>query len=154
MYDMHQKYGDFVRYAPNRIIVNTTAALKDIHAHGKNFRKAASYSSFIAQEDSHSTHSVIDPVDHRRKRRLISQGLGDVALRDSEPSIVETIDRFVGSLAKIDSASGEMFKDPATSEKWGPPKNMADSCNFLTFDVNSSYISYGLIQLTRYAGFQ
>jgi cytochrome P450 len=139
MYDMHQKYGEVVRYAPNRIIINTNTALKEIHAHGKNFRKAASYSSFIAQEDSHSTHSVIDPVDHRRKRRLISQGLGDVALRDSEPSIVETIDRFVESLAKIDSASGDMFKDSATTEKWGPPKNMTDSCNFLTFDVRELF---------------
>jgi cytochrome P450 len=137
MYNMHQKYGDIVRYAPDRILINTNTALREIHAHGKNFRKAASYSSFIAQEDSHSTHSVIDPVEHSRKRRMISQGLGDAAIRNSEPSIVSTIDRFVHTLASVDRPSGEMYRAPATKEKWGPPKNMANSCNFLTFDVRT-----------------
>ncbi|KAK2749200.1 hypothetical protein FQN57_006815 [Myotisia sp. PD_48] len=107
------------------------------------------------REGSHSTHSVIDKLEHGRKRRLISQGLGDSALRASESTITTTIDKFLHVLAGADYAGGEAYKGDANVKEWGPSKNMAETCNFLTFDVFSDLLlgkTFGMLNssLNRY----
>ncbi|EON68661.1 hypothetical protein W97_07919 [Coniosporium apollinis CBS 100218] len=95
--------------------------------------------------------SVIDKAQHSRKRKLISQGLGDAALRTAEPKIQARIDVFLKQLAEVDYAAGQAFKAPASARSWGPKKNMSDACNFLTFDVFSDLLlgkSFGMLTST------
>ncbi|KAF2087755.1 cytochrome P450 [Saccharata proteae CBS 121410] len=129
MYNCHQKYGDIVRYRPNSILVNTSEGFKDIYGHGKNIRKSDDYSAFPDNPGAYSTHSAINKIDHGRKRRILSQGLGDNALAQVEPTIINLVGKFC-SLLTGSTEAGE----------WSKPVDMANIANYLTFDVMSDLV--------------
>jgi cytochrome P450 len=148
MWRCHQKYGDFVRYAPNRLNVNTATGLKskmiicntpipysnnqlDIYSQGKNFTKSKNYSAMVHQ--ALNTLTVRDKKDHGRRRRVISQGLSDSTLRNFEPAMLEIINRFCDRLLETveeESAKVNGESQPVTSpeQTWKTPRNMAEWC--------------------------
>ncbi|POR32440.1 Putative benzoate 4-monooxygenase cytochrome p450 [Tolypocladium paradoxum] len=139
--------GDLVRYAPNRLLINTEPGLKGIYGHGKNVRKSKSYLRISLVPGVHPTLGTIDNQKHAKLRRILNQGLSDSHIRalDSELNDIaaifakglgETQDRFQIS-GGIDTADG-----------WSSPKNMAHWCDFFTFDVMSQLVfgtSYHLL---------
>ncbi|KAJ6023759.1 Cytochrome P450 E-class group I [Penicillium herquei] len=123
----HEKYGDIVRYAPNRILFNTNTAMRDIYSFSKQFQKSADYAAMVHRAPN--TLTLIDKKQHGRKRRTISQGFGDNSLRGFEDTIMGLVRTFCDALAQ-DTPTGE----------WSPPQNMAKWSNYLTFDIMSSII--------------
>jgi cytochrome P450 len=75
-----------------------------------------------------SIHSSIDKAAHARKRRVLSHAFSETAMKSMEKYILTNIRSFcskIGTQSNLAEKSGE----------WGTPLNMADWCNYLTFDV-------------------
>ena len=75
-----------------------------------------------------NTFSVIDKVEHRRKRRVVGQAFTDRALVEIEPTLIRHVDTFVRTLTTGDGP----LRD---SKGWGPPVNVALQSKFLAIDV-------------------
>ncbi|KAJ3961101.1 Cytochrome P450 monooxygenase apf7 [Colletotrichum tropicale] len=143
----HEKYGDVVRYGPNRLLINNEAGLKGIYGHGKNVRKAKSYHRISLVKGVEATQSVVDKTKHGKLRRILNQGLSD--------SYIRTFDKELTDLARLFSSSLGSSKDrfvpetDATTDGWTCAKNMAHWCDYFTFDVTSQLVfgrSYHLLE--------
>ncbi|EAW11678.1 cytochrome P450 [Aspergillus clavatus NRRL 1] len=132
MWKCHEKYGDFVRYGPNSLLVNTATGLHDIYGHGKNFRKAQRYAAMVHRAPN--TLTVIDKKKHGKKRRVISQGFSDAALKNHEVVINEQIRQLLAQLK-----TGEGGKAVSVGS-WSSPKNMGRFTDYFAFDVMSNII--------------
>ncbi|KAI1300937.1 cytochrome P450 [Xylaria venustula] len=114
--------GDRVRYSPNRIVINTPEALRDIYGHAARVRKYDGYNMLASQAPNLFTLS--DKTQHGRRRRVISQAFSESSLRIFEPIILSRIHRFC---AKLRSQS-------MAANGWSQPLDMACQFNNLTFD--------------------
>ncbi|EEP79614.1 conserved hypothetical protein [Uncinocarpus reesii 1704] len=124
--------GDFVRYGPNSLLVNTAKGLHDIYSHGKNFKKAQRYGAMVHRAPN--TLTVIDKNKHGKKRRIISQGFSDAALKTHEPVILKQVQQLKTQLS-LDDAGRQV-----PSGLWTLPKNMARLGDYFTFDVMCNII--------------
>ncbi|KAL2419950.1 Cytochrome P450 monooxygenase AKT7 [Exophiala dermatitidis] len=131
MWHCHEKYGDYVRYGPNRLLVNTADGLKDIYGSTKQIQKSAGYNSMVHRVPN--TFTEINRAVHERKRRIVAHGFSDAALRSYEPRIMECISQFKDVLLES--------KKPG--KEWTTPQNMSDLAGNFAFDVMTSLI-YGM----------
>ncbi|KAL0935888.1 benzoate 4-monooxygenase cytochrome p450 [Colletotrichum truncatum] len=143
----HEKYGDVVRYGPNRLLINTEAGLKGIYGHGKNVRKAKSYHRISLVKGVEATQSVVDKTKHGKLRRILNQGLSDSYIRTIDSELTELASLFALSLG----ANKDRFvsTSESTNDGWTCAKNMAHWCDYFTFDVMSQLVfgkSYHLLQ--------
>ncbi|KAJ5714392.1 cytochrome P450 [Penicillium malachiteum] len=134
MWRCHEKYGPYVRYGPNELSINTAAGLKEIYAHGRNFKKSVKYNAMVHQ--AANTLTTIEKRKHGKKRRLISQAFSDAAFRSYEETIQEKISQLCTALRCHDDDSQEVVPDGT----WGTAKNMSHWCDWFTFDVMCSVI--------------
>ncbi|KAL4747878.1 hypothetical protein BDW72DRAFT_206088 [Aspergillus terricola var. indicus] len=132
MWRCHEKYGDFVRYGPNSLLVNTAAGLHDIYSHGKNFKKAQRYAAMVHRAPN--TLTVIDKAKHGKKRRVISQGFSDAALKNHELVILEQIQHLC---TQLKTGKGNQVTPVGA---WSTPKNMGRMTDYFAFDVMSNII--------------
>lgn len=65
---LHEHHGDFVRYGPNQLSINTNTGLKTIYGHKANVQKSSWYSVFPPVKGAWSVWTCIDKVIHSRKR--------------------------------------------------------------------------------------
>ena len=131
-YKLHQKYGKVVRYGPDKISIDSNVALSDIYGYKANVRKAQFYAAFPATKGSWSTHSVIDKALHARKRRVLSQGFSDAALKGLQPhilSVIRTFTEAIGDFRSRDAFGGKK------EQTWSTPKDMAKWSNYMSYDV-------------------
>ena len=145
LYELHQKYGKVVRYGPDKISINSAAALSDIYGYKSNVRKAQFYSAFPATKGAWSTHSAIDKALHARKRRVLSQGFSDAAMKGLQPHILSVIRTFTEAVGDFPSrlAFGSSNGTPTKKEPaWSTPKDMGLWANYMSYDVLGD-ICYG-----------
>ncbi|KAG0646657.1 Cytochrome P450 monooxygenase AKT7 [Hyphodiscus hymeniophilus] len=129
----HEKYGVVFRFGPNSLSVNSHSALKTIYGHRANVKKSQFYSVFPPTKDTFNTHSSIDKVAHARKRRVLSHAFSDSAIKGMEKYILGNIRSFCSGLGTKPAFNiAEKTKEKG---EWSVAKNMADWCNYLTFDV-------------------
>ena len=76
--------------------------------------------------------TAVDKDIHRFKRKVLSQGFSDQAIRTFEPTLLHHIDLFVKSL--LESRNGSDNKD-----EWSVPLNMTDYCRYLQYDVMGEF---------------
>ncbi|KAL4975415.1 cytochrome P450 [Aspergillus desertorum] len=106
--------GDIVRYAPNRLLINTQPALKAIYGHGANGLSESQIRSM--------------DVELRRGASLFAECLD------------EAEDRFESQTARPTTTGSD--------DRWSAAKNMAEWCDFFTFDAMSQFVfgtSYHLL---------
>ena len=129
-----------MRYAPNALSFNTASALQTIYGFKSNVRKDDFYSAFPATKGAWSTHSAIDRSMHARKRRVLSHGFSDAAMRGVEGLAIKVIDLLCKNL--VEAPPDE--ETPATADgnikarkdaSWSPPRNLAHWTNYLSYDV-------------------
>ncbi|CAG8974862.1 hypothetical protein HYALB_00000477 [Hymenoscyphus albidus] len=120
----HSKYGVFVRYGPNRLMVNTSRGLHDVYGYGKNVRKSKSYLSMVPDKHAWSILTLIDKKTHLERRKVMSKALSDTALKSFEPEMLNHMDVFHEQVAVAEDSEG-----------WSAPKNMSVLCMRLTFDI-------------------
>ena len=113
-----------MRFGPNSITFNSNTALKDIYGFKSNVRKAEFYDAFV--HPAPNTHNARDKALHARKRRVLSHGFSDNAMKQME--------RYI--LANVRSFCDQIGTDASNEQKgWTPAKNMADWCNYLAMDI-------------------
>ncbi|KAL3421802.1 cytochrome p450 [Phlyctema vagabunda] len=127
----HGKYGHFVRYRPNGLVVNTADGFHDIYGPSKKIKKADSY-------EIHGEGNLIGLRDKKhfaRFKRIFSQGFSEAALREHEPKVLKQIDTFCEKVLLDESAEGE-----GKSSGWSSYKNMSEWSNYLTTDIITNVV--------------
>ncbi|KYK57384.1 cytochrome P450 [Drechmeria coniospora] len=132
IYRCHQKYGNRVRYAPNRLIINTDGALRDIYGHHSNVVKFRNYE--VLSKQAANLLTLRDKTQHGRRRRVISQAFSENSLRIFEPKILSRVDRFCDLMRR----GNEPSKDRVPAGHWTGPIDMAHAFNNLAFDIMTS----------------
>ncbi|QSZ32535.1 hypothetical protein DSL72_002113 [Monilinia vaccinii-corymbosi] len=108
--ELHDKYGDVVRIAPNYLDYSSSAAWEDIYGfpkdhHKQNFPKDMSEVGMLAQ----GTQNIISASDedHRRFRRLQSHAFSEKALAAQEELIQDYARTFISGLIKFSSLASD-----------------------------------------------
>jgi hypothetical protein len=90
--------GKNVRYAPNRLMVNTNTALHDIYGMKKNVKKSKDYAGMVHMAPN--TLTLIDKTEHGRRRRVMSQGVSTGMIRSYEPKIKQHVKNMVTAIRR------------------------------------------------------
>ncbi|KAI9651317.1 hypothetical protein NHQ30_001356 [Ciborinia camelliae] len=133
LYDLHQKHGEFVRFGPSHISINSASALDQIYSHKANVQKSSWYTAFYGT----SIFNVVDKDIHARKKRVMSQAFSDQAVRGMQPHILSAIRDWCAGLGARDQPSPS--KEPG---EWSSPKDMAHWAAYMIFD-SLGEICYG-----------
>ncbi|KAL2056362.1 hypothetical protein ABVK25_003385 [Lepraria finkii] len=120
MWKCQEKYGPYVRYAPDRLVINTNRALRDIYSYVSNIQKSKGYEPLPVFPRAWNTHTAINKRIHGHKRRIVSQGFSDSALR-STPFILDKVRKPCDALYMAPEVSG---KNPLSA--WSGKKKMAN----------------------------
>lgn len=127
---LHEKYGTVVRYSPNSLSINDSAALKAIYGHGANVQKAPGfYFGFRAAPTAISTLLATEKAHHARKRRIMGQAFSDHAMRGLEEYVLENVNVFMSRIetgVEIAKARGVRWSEKMDMGKWN---------NYLVFDI-------------------
>ena len=134
LYQLHQKYGRFVRFTPNTLSINDPAALKSIYGHTANCRKSEFYRCFRATPTAISTLLATEKAHHARKRRVMAQAFSDSAMKNLEVYVQEHIQALIDKV-------GATVKQPTGSKKWSKPLDMQKWGNWLVFDIMGDLVS-------------
>jgi cytochrome P450 len=94
---------------------------QDIYNHRSNVQKSRVYSTLVHRAPN--TLTLIDKVEHGKRRRIISQGFSDAALRTYQPKILAQIQNFCSALTTADKYEGAESMEKSTL--WTKPQNMA-----------------------------
>ncbi|KAJ5789848.1 benzoate 4-monooxygenase cytochrome P450 [Penicillium psychrosexuale] len=125
----HQRYGDHIRYAPDRLTFNTAQAITDIYGIGSRVRKSKVYETLVHQAPN--TLTLRDKKKHAQRRRIMSQGFSDAAIRSFEPRVLELVQRLCEIL------QGDLNSNDG---KWSKGQDMAKWFDYLTFDIMSALV--------------
>ncbi|KAH8588193.1 cytochrome P450 [Bisporella sp. PMI_857] len=138
----HVKYGSQVRYAPNRVLFNSASGFKDIYGHQSNVIKSDVYNQMVHRAPNLVT--LRDKALHGVRRRILSQGFSESALRGFEPAILTQIEKFTKKISPVgDKGNG----------KWSTVWNMSRECEYLAFDMMADIVfsrSYNAIEKPDY----
>ncbi|KAJ5773864.1 hypothetical protein N7457_008760, partial [Penicillium paradoxum] len=121
MLDMHKRYGDIVRIAPDELAFSHPDAWQDIMGHQKGqgeFSKADWFYRPVEQP-SHVVNETRE--QHGRLRRQMAHGFSEKAMRDQEPLIRGYVDMLLDRLHEFC--------------KSGSPVILSDWYNYTTFDI-------------------
>jgi cytochrome P450 len=104
MRQVHDKYGDVVRVAPNELSFRSSAAHKDIYSQAPKGKAPFLKSKVFYNVGPSITHPDIvftrDPEDHRVQRKALSHAFNSKGLRDAEDTIQEHTRLFVEQIGK------------------------------------------------------
>ena len=139
-YRIHQKYGrplyrlvqlfstekalgQFVRFGPDRISINTNTALRDIYAVNANNQKSHYYDSYKHFFKVPMSMTTIGKKAHSFKRRIIAQALANRA-PESEELMIRNIRTFC-----------RMLVDDPANDDWNSAKDMTTLVAYVTSDI-------------------
>ncbi len=149
LFELHKKYGrsvhrtygcavdpiigPVVRITPNKVSINTAAALKDIYGSRKaSVRKSEFYQAIQSAEGGPTTFTERNEALHGTRRRLLSHAFSERALQDSEQYVSANVNVWLEQLGA----------GPISSAGWTTEKNIATWINYLTFDILTD-LAYG-----------
>lgn len=98
VYELHQKYGDFLRIGSNDLSIIHPKAVNAIYGHGSKCRKADWYD---LNKPRISVLTIRDRTNHDKRRRVWSAAFGDKALRGYEERIKVYQDQLVAQIGKF-----------------------------------------------------
>jgi benzoate 4-monooxygenase len=122
VFNLHKKYGDFVRIAPNHILIADTTAVQEIYSHKSGFTKGPFYEDKYvlgSMKKRQLTSIVILPFHqvepvlfntrnvqiHQRKKKIMNPAFSARNLRDFEPHMSENIRKLMNCIRRqLDSS--------------------------------------------------
>ncbi|KAK1690189.1 cytochrome P450 [Colletotrichum godetiae] len=154
MLDLHRKYGDVVRIAPDELAYADPVAWKEIMGHRAGsvatggqapleFEKSETFYRPIA--DLPRDIITAPGPEHARLRRTLSHGFSDRSLREQQPVIMKYVDVFIAKLRELaeapvqkayrDEGDGGSATDLREKETELEPVNLTLWYNYCTFDI-------------------
>ncbi|KAL4941785.1 hypothetical protein BDV06DRAFT_235814 [Aspergillus oleicola] len=127
----HERYGDRVRYAPDRLLINTAEAVKDIYGGEKSVTKSSAYEAVMPRSVA-NTMTLRDKKEHARRRRILAVGFSDSAIRSYEPKARAIVNRLC---AVLGPTAAEQEKG-----EWSEPRDLAPWSNYVFFDLANDII--------------
>lgn len=140
--------GNYVRYAPNSLLFNTADGLKDIYGHSAHVVKSTGYTPMVHRAPN--TLTIRGGKDHSRRRRIMAHGVSEKAQRGYEPRIMEHINKLCDAFL---SEGPDIHDSDSDDRAWSSALNMADWCNYLSFDIMADVVfgaQYNLIGSPRF----
>lgn len=131
--------GPIVRYGPNRMSFNSVTAVRGIYgAYGTKagLVKADYYTVVGHHFGTLNLVSIGDPIEHTRKRRLMTPALTTTAVQGMEEHILKNarlLCEMLGSCGRKTSATGSLGG-------WSPVVDFSEASNCFTFDVMADNI--------------
>ncbi|KAH8820182.1 cytochrome P450 [Xylogone sp. PMI_703] len=123
MVDLHKKYGNIVRIAPDELAFSHPNAWKDIMGHQKSDKECEKALWFYQPLESLPRNIVNEPrEEHMRIRRQLAYGFSEKGMREQEPIIRQYVDLFIKKLRELSATDGE-------------PVTISDWYNYCTFDI-------------------
>ncbi|TVY81294.1 Cytochrome P450 monooxygenase hmp1 [Lachnellula suecica] len=121
--DLHEKYGEVVRLAPDELSFSSAAAWKDIYTQrksGNQFLKDEKF--YITNNTVRAPHLVnmSDPVKHAQAKKIMSHAFSPKSLSEQEDIVRKYADMFMVAI-KEESDKG--------------PIDLNDCYNWITFDI-------------------
>ncbi|KAH7138814.1 cytochrome P450 [Dendryphion nanum] len=128
MAQLHEEYGDIVRYSPDEISVRNPQAWRDIYGYGSKGTPGSAPPKYWAKygtaaNGASSLVNVQSPFEHGRMRRIFNPAFSDRALKQQEPLFT----KYVNQMVQV--VRDGISKDP--NHKF----DMVRLFNFTTFDV-------------------
>lgn len=96
-----------------------TSTAIEIYDHSKPVKKSKAFATLTRILGAQSLLTIIDKNVHRRRRKVINQGLSPEMLTRFEPAMVEHVEIFCDQLSKDGSD---------VREGWTKMKNVKDYC--------------------------
>ncbi|KAI0282796.1 cytochrome P450 monooxygenase pc-bph [Russula aff. rugulosa BPL654] len=93
VHQMHEKYGTFVRIAPNHLSISDPAALQIVYAHGNGSLKSNFYDAFVSI--TRGLFNTRDRAAHTRKRKIISHIFSQKSVLEFEPYVRDYVRSFI-----------------------------------------------------------
>lgn len=122
MLEMHKRYGDIVRIAPDELAFSHPDAWQDIMGHQKGKPEFSKANWFYRPMEDQACHVVNESREqHGRLRRQMAHGFSEKAMRDQEPMIRGYVDIFLDRLHEFCES--------------GTPVVLSDWYNYATFDI-------------------
>ncbi|CAG7916018.1 unnamed protein product [Penicillium olsonii] len=122
MLEMHKKYGDIIRIAPDELAFSHPDAWQEIMGHKKGQHEFTKANWFYRPVEEQPTHVVnATREEHGRLRRQLAHGFSEKAMRDQEPLIRGYVDLLLERLTGFCAS--------------GSPVAISDWYNFTTFDI-------------------
>ncbi|EOD52812.1 putative benzoate 4-monooxygenase cytochrome p450 protein [Neofusicoccum parvum UCRNP2] len=94
-----------------------------------NVRKSQGYKAMLPSPGAYNTFTSVDRSMHRRKRKVMSQGLTDQCIRRFEPTMLRHVYKFIAQLcrsAPLGEWSAEVF-------------DMTECCRHLFYDIMGEF---------------
>jgi hypothetical protein len=113
-YQLHQKYGDIVRVAPNKLSFANPGAIKDVLGVGKDFRKSGFYFVSAPAVRGHPAPSLFSTLDkgyHDQVKRAVNNAFSVTSLITYEPYVDKVISLFLEQISNrfVDKPEGRCF---------------------------------------------
>lgn len=122
MLELHKRYGDVVRIAPDELAFSHPDAWKDIMGHKKGEQELGKAAWFYQPVEELPRHIVNEEKEvHGRLRRQMAHGFSEKSMRAQEPLIRGYVDLLLQRLR-------EFSQD-------GRPVIISDWYNYTTFDI-------------------
>ena len=126
--------GQFVRWGPNRISVNTPSSLQPIYGFKANTRKADFSTIWNMLFASPRIGTFIDPVQHKRQKPIMQLALTDNAVKEMEEHILSHTRIFCNAIAYGDEEFG--LCNPRTEKKaWSVSEDLKTIAGFLAYNI-------------------
>lgn len=123
--DLHDKYGDVVRIAPNALVYRAAPAWKDIYGHRKKGHKIFLKDPALYAPTPNGVNAIITANDHEhsRMRRLLTHAFSSKALQEQEGILHVYADLLID---KLNGLFGDSNSPVVDLTRW---------LNFTTFDL-------------------
>ncbi|KAI5887036.1 cytochrome P450 [Schizophyllum commune H4-8] len=94
VHELHEKYGPFVRIAPNHLSIAHPDALQTVYAHGNGALKSDFYDAFVAIH--RGLFNTRDRAEHTRKRKIVSHIFSQKSVNEFEPHVRMYVEQLMG----------------------------------------------------------
>ncbi|KAF2219334.1 cytochrome protein [Elsinoe ampelina] len=142
---LHTKHGEFVRFGPNRLSINSSEALEKIYGFKANTLKSKQwYLNFAADPRHPATNTEVDPAQHKRKRAFLNKGFTSTNMKLLEPKILDVVENWKRHCIVPKNVDGSEKDDG-----WSTPRDMANWSVYLTNDVMGAVVFSKSFQLSE-----
>ncbi|PSR74400.1 hypothetical protein PHLCEN_2v9908 [Hermanssonia centrifuga] len=138
VHELHQKYGTFVRLAPNHLSIADPDALQLVYAHGNGSTKSNFYDAFVSiQRGLFNTRSR---PEHARKRKIVSHIFSQKSVLEFEPNVRLYVGQLIQQWDRLCDAGAKGLSGDEGEGGWkGQNGRVWLDClpwyNYLAFDI-------------------